>query len=103
MPDRRSPARARTAAVTWNAGQHQPDSLAALIVAHDVLVHAAGQRMRFGSPLASTPGRDRKGDADVALPEPQARMARIMADRDPLPTPYRPRPGGGRARGAAQE
>jgi len=41
------------AAVTWNAGQHQPDSLAALVVAHDVLVHAAGQRITFGSPLAS--------------------------------------------------
>ncbi|MBU9764212.1 hypothetical protein FR943_10210 [Mycobacterium sp. TNTM28] len=26
------------------AGQHQPDSLAALVVAHDVLVHPVGQR-----------------------------------------------------------
>ncbi|MFF0487794.1 hypothetical protein ACFYTQ_02100 [Nocardia sp. NPDC004068] len=41
------------AAVTWNAGQHQPDALAALVVAYDVLVHAAGQRMRFGSPLTA--------------------------------------------------
>ncbi len=41
------------AAVQWNAGQHQPDSLAALVVSHDVLVHAAGQRMTFGSPLAA--------------------------------------------------
>jgi hypothetical protein len=31
-------------AVTWQAGQHQPDSLAALVVAHDVLVHAAGRQ-----------------------------------------------------------
>jgi phage terminase large subunit-like protein len=30
-------------AVAWQAGQHQPDALAALVVAHDVLVHAAGQ------------------------------------------------------------
>jgi hypothetical protein len=29
-------------AVTWQAAQHQPDSLAALVVAFDVLVHSAG-------------------------------------------------------------
>ncbi len=38
------------AAVTWQAGQHQPDSLAALVVAHDVLVHSAGQRWSFATP-----------------------------------------------------
>ena len=40
-------------AVTWQAGQHQPDSLAATVVAHDVLVHSIGQRWGFASPLDS--------------------------------------------------
>jgi hypothetical protein len=31
------------AAVQWQQGQHQPDCLAALVVAHDVLIHAVGQ------------------------------------------------------------
>jgi len=39
------------AAVTWQAGQHQPDALAALVVAHDVLVHCAGQQWSFSSPV----------------------------------------------------
>lgn len=38
-------------AVTWQAGQHQPDSLAAVVVAHDVLVHSIGQQWGFASPL----------------------------------------------------
>jgi hypothetical protein len=38
-------------AVQWQAGQHQPDALAALVVAHDVLVHSAGQRVTFSNPL----------------------------------------------------
>lgn len=37
--------------MTWQAGQHQPDALAALVVAHDVLVHAAGRQWSFASPL----------------------------------------------------
>lgn len=36
--------------MTWQAGQHQPDALAALVVAHDVLVHAAGQQMHVAIP-----------------------------------------------------
>ena len=39
------------AAVTWQAGQHQPDALAALVVAYDVLVHSAGRQWSFASPL----------------------------------------------------
>ena len=39
------------AAVNWQAGQHQPDALAALVVAHDVLVHCAGQQWSFSSPV----------------------------------------------------
>jgi phage terminase large subunit-like protein len=38
-------------AVTWQAGQHQPDSLAAVVVAHDVLIHSAGHQVHFVSPL----------------------------------------------------
>ncbi|PBD11485.1 terminase family protein [Mycobacterium avium subsp. hominissuis] len=38
-------------AVQWQSGQHQPDSLAAAVVAHDVLVHALGQQWSFASPL----------------------------------------------------
>ena len=41
------------AAVGWQSGQHQPDSLAALVVAHDVLVSGAGRGMGFsGVPAA---------------------------------------------------
>ncbi|OKH80880.1 hypothetical protein EB75_18905 [Mycobacterium sp. ST-F2] len=39
------------AAITWQAGQHQPDALAALVVSHDVLVHSMGQGWGFASPL----------------------------------------------------
>jgi hypothetical protein len=37
--------------LAWQAGAHQPDRLAALTVAHDVLVHAAGGAVTFASPL----------------------------------------------------
>jgi hypothetical protein len=39
------------AACGWQAGQHQPDALAAVVVAHDVLVHAAGAQWGFASPV----------------------------------------------------
>lgn len=38
------------AAVGWQAGQHQPDQIAALVVAHDVLVHALAGRVTFTDP-----------------------------------------------------
>jgi hypothetical protein len=42
-----------SAAIGWQSGQHQPDSLAALVVAHDVLVSGAGRGMGFsGVPAA---------------------------------------------------
>ncbi|WP_083154215.1 terminase large subunit domain-containing protein [Mycobacterium persicum] len=59
------------AAVTWQAGQHQPDSLAAVVVAHDVLVHSAGHQVHFVSPLDAE-RRARRGD----LPPPPAWMRR---------------------------
>jgi len=39
------------AAATWQAQQHQPDVLAALVVAFDVLAHCAGQQWSFSSPV----------------------------------------------------
>lgn len=54
------------AAITWQAGQHQPDSLAAVVVAHDVLVHSIGQQWGFASPL-DTERRMREG-AITAIP-----------------------------------
>jgi hypothetical protein len=38
------------AAVSWQQGQHQPDQVAAVVVAHDVLVHAAGSRVTIAPP-----------------------------------------------------
>ncbi|GAA1462690.1 terminase large subunit domain-containing protein [Williamsia maris] len=39
------------AAVLWQQGQHQPDQLAALVVAHDVLIHSAGVRVTLAAPM----------------------------------------------------
>lgn len=38
------------AAVLWQAGQHQPDQLAALTVAHDVLIHSVGREWSIAGP-----------------------------------------------------
>ena len=38
-------------AVTWQSGQHCPDAMAALVVAHDVLAHAAGRQVALSSPV----------------------------------------------------
>lgn len=50
------------AAVTWQQGQHQPDALAALVVAHDLLVHAIGQRATFTNPARAGQLRERGSD-----------------------------------------
>lgn len=47
-------------AVAWQSGQHQPDSLAAAVVAHDVLVHSIGAQWGLASPL-DTERRAREG------------------------------------------
>ena len=49
------------AAVGWQVGQHQPDQLAALVVAHDVLVHALAGRATFTNP-AHAGGLHDRGD-----------------------------------------
>ncbi|QZA15226.1 hypothetical protein H5U41_16675 [Mycolicibacterium holsaticum DSM 44478 = JCM 12374] len=38
------------AMVGWQIGQHQPDQIAALVVAHDVLVHSLAQQVTFTNP-----------------------------------------------------
>ncbi|WP_157228755.1 hypothetical protein [Nocardia brevicatena] len=57
--------------MTRNAGQHQPDSLAALMIAHDVLVHAVGHRVTFGSPLVSA----RRAETGAVTPCPSTYVA----------------------------
>lgn len=57
--------------MTWQTGQHQPDALAALVVAHDVLVHSMSQAWGFVSPL-DVARRVREG----AMPPPPAWMRR---------------------------
>ena len=41
-------------AIRWERGQHCPDSLAALCVGHDVLLHAAAQVVSFGAPVGGS-------------------------------------------------
>lgn len=43
-------------ASSWQAGQHQPDRLAALVVGHDVLVHSVGREWEFATPGAGLVG-----------------------------------------------
>lgn len=42
-----------TAMVGWQPGQHQPDSVAAAVIAFEVLAASAGQRITFGIPFAA--------------------------------------------------
>lgn len=58
-------------AVTWEAGQHQPDRLAAAVVAYDVLAHSIGQGMYVVTPM-DTARRAREGK----MPPPPAWMRR---------------------------
>ncbi|GFG68099.1 hypothetical protein MKUB_55890 [Mycobacterium kubicae] len=61
------------AAVTWQAGQHQPDSLAAVVVGHDVLVHSVGGQLHLSSPLDIS-RRVREG----TMPPPPAYLRRRL-------------------------
>lgn len=58
-------------AVTWEAGQHQPDRVAAAVVAFDVLSHSIGQQMAIVTPLDAI-RRAREG----RMPPPPAWMTR---------------------------
>lgn len=63
-------------AVTWEAGQHQPDRVAAAVVAYDVLAHSIGQRMHIVGPV-DTERRVREGQ----MPPPPAWMRRRVGER----------------------
>jgi len=82
-------------AVRWQAGQHQPDGLAALVIAHDVLAPVAGQLVQFSSPLdlrrhvtdRPDSGNDRQR---VAIPKGSHLSRRIgAAGYDPMGYPTR--------------
>jgi hypothetical protein len=49
-------------AVTWQSGTHQPDRVAAAVVAYDVLSHSIGQQLRV-VPMADIARRVREGKA----------------------------------------
>lgn len=42
-------------ATAWQVGQHQPDELSALVIGHDVCVHAEGQEWDMAGPGATPP------------------------------------------------
>lgn len=67
-------------AVAWQSGQHQPDSLAAAVVAHDVLVHSAGRQWSFASPV-EIERRRREGGGK---PPPDWMRRRIGERRPPV-------------------
>lgn len=69
------------AAVQWQQGQHQPDCLAALVVAHDVLIHAVGQIWNFVSPI-DLEKRRREMERDPAR---SGRFAGRLGSRDLSP------------------
>lgn len=45
-----------TKAVAWQAGQHQPDSLAALVIGHDECLHSTGLEWDIATPLLGAMG-----------------------------------------------
>lgn len=63
-------------AVTWEAGQHQPDRVAAAVVAYDVLAHSIGQGMHVVTPM-DTARRAREGK----ISPPPAWMTRRVGGR----------------------
>lgn len=52
-------------AVVWQAGKHQPDSLAALVVGHDELVHSGGLEWDFAVPGSGPVGGGQQSSASV--------------------------------------
>ena len=54
------------AAVLRQAGQHQPDRVAAAVVSYDVLAHAATEPMHIVTPNRRRPPRPRRPDATAA-------------------------------------
>lgn len=54
-------------AITWQAGQHQPDRLAAWVVGHDVLVSSAGQVWDIAGPPEPPAGASRESAGSVTV------------------------------------
>jgi hypothetical protein len=86
--------------VSWQAGSHQPDALAALVVAFDVLSHAVGQQWTIAAPVGSSaPGGSRSGGnvaehlgsrrpvTDALVAEAAARKRAEADGTDPGETP----------------
>lgn len=87
-------------AVQWQAGQHQPDQLAAAVIAHDVLAPIAGQATVFAAPdftrrITDRPGigADRRGfgQPNTAKPLPRwmTRSVKRGSGYNPLPAHLR--------------
>lgn len=64
------------AASNWQIGQHQPDALAAVVVAHDVLAHTAGRQGMTLSPPVGSIGHTRRATV-TPLDEALARRRRL--------------------------
>lgn len=93
------------AAVHWQAGQHQPDSVAALVIAHDRLAQVAGHQIAFGAPgraglhdrrevpeyltrsISGRPNLDTLADAVTAPPSRLKRKISGARGYDPLAGP----------------
>lgn len=76
-----------SAAVSWQAGQHQPDALAALVVAHDVLVHAAAGQWTFVAPLRGVRlGRPDPSSSGRSAVTPIEEALRLRRHLRPLPS-----------------
>jgi hypothetical protein len=71
-------------AVNWQQGQHQPDALAALVVAHDVLVHSAGRHVVIAPPQFDVSLSGRRPATVTPINEWLARRIDSRDDYDPL-------------------
>jgi hypothetical protein len=86
---------------TWQPGQHQPDRVAAAVIAFDVLERAGGARFTFAAPVPTTAtgtsgpgaGRPRLGGngsrpaIDAMIQESAARNRAVAQGRDPEQEP----------------
>lgn len=65
-------------AADWQAGQHQPDRVAAAIIVHDTLLEMAGQQMHIAAPPSGTATPKMPGQPGQApgVPPPPAWMRR---------------------------
>ncbi len=83
-------------AVQWQAGAHQPDSLAALVVAHDVLTYAASRQWSFIAPPLDVRINDRPGvtprRAGQASVTPIEEALRLRQRISPIPGRRRAEP-----------